>query len=448
MKKEKTVFVCQDCGALSQKWVGRCPACGAWNSMNEQVTAEKENAHRALSRPAALLSQLAPAKETRFPSGNPELDCVLGGGIIPGSLVLIGGDPGIGKSTLLLQMADAVSQAGRKIMYLSGEESAQQIKLRADRMGLAGDGVFLVSEPDLGLIDQYIEEIDPSVVIIDSIQTVYVPEIGSTPGSIAQLRESAARLMELAKRSGRAVFLVGHVTKEGALAGPKVLEHMVDTVIYFEGDRNNYYRILRAVKNRYGPVNEVGILEMSGSGLNPVDNPSRALLGHRGSLPGLSVVATFEGTRAILVEIEALVAPAGFGNPRRMAAGIDGNRLALIAAVLEKRCGLTLAQQDIYLKVAGGVVLKDPAVDLGIAVAIASSFRERKPPDGSIFIGEIGLSGDIRPVPYLDMRLKEAEKMGLTMALIPAAGETGAAANGVGLETVHLNTLDDVLRYI
>ncbi|MGE5416727.1 MAG: DNA repair protein RadA [Acidobacteriota bacterium] len=448
MGKSRTLYVCQECGYGSPKWMGKCPGCNAWNTLVEEVIKEANSSVSAIrTQSAVTLAEIEGEDGHRFSSGIGELDRVLGGGIVPGSMVLLGGDPGIGKSTILLQVAENLSCKGIKVLYLSGEESARQIKMRASRLGMKGTSTYILNEPDISLLSEYINEIDPQLVIIDSIQTVSVPEVGSVPGSVSQLRESTARLMELAKKSDRAFFLVGHVTKEGALAGPKVLEHMVDTVIYFEGDKNNYFRILRAVKNRYGSVNEIGIMEMSGTGLIEVDNASRVLMGDRGDMPGSTIVASFEGTRAILVEVEALVVGAGLGYPRRMATGIDANRLALIAAVLEKKGGLQLGNKDIYLKVAGGTILKDPATDLGVAAAIVSSFYERRVPAGSVIIGELGLSGEIRPVPYLDIRLKEAEKMGLTAALIPK--EKGKRSSDKSkLQIVQAETLDSMLRYI
>ncbi|MGE5543683.1 MAG: DNA repair protein RadA, partial [Bacillota bacterium] len=369
------------------------------------------------------------------------------GGIVPGSLILLGGDPGIGKSTLLLQTADSLGRQGRRVLYLSGEESPRQVKMRADRLGAESANIYILNEPDLSFLPDYLEEVKPDVVIIDSIQTVHVPEIGSIPGSVAQLRECAGRILELAKTSDRPFFLVGHVTKDGTLAGPKVLEHMVDTVISFEGDSNNYYRILRTVKNRFGPANELGILEMSGTGLVEVDNPSRIFLEHRGSFPGLTVVASFEGTRPILVEVEALVVATSIGYPRRMASGIESNRLALLAALLEKRGGLALGNKDIYIKVAGGANLKDPATDLGIVLAIASSYCEHPVLPGGVVIGELGLSGEVRPVPYMNLRLKEALKLGFTSALIPKEIRREELSD-MALSVYTVETLGEALRYI
>lgn len=450
MGKSRTVYICRECGYGSPKWMGRCPGCGLWNTLVEEIIT-KDQAPKEGSKPgqpALALAQIDGSDAGRFSSEVGELDRVLGGGIVPGSLVLLGGDPGIGKSTLLLQVASNLDRKGMRVLYLSGEESARQIKMRAARLGIEGSHIFVLNEPDLSLLDHYISEIQPALAIIDSIQTVYVPEISSIPGSVAQLRESAGRLMEMAKKADLPCFLVGHVTKEGALAGPKVLEHIVDTVVYFEGDKNNYYRILRAVKNRFGSVNEIGILEMTGSGLLEVRDASQILMGERGNLPGTAVVATYEGTRALLVEVEALVVNSGFGYPRRMATGIDSNRLALITAVLEKKGGLALGNKDVYLKVAGGTVLKDPGTDAGIAAAIISSYREACVPPGAVIIGELGLSGEIRPVPFMDARLKEAEKMGFTTALVPREQKERDMSWGGLLKISKVSELRDLLGYI
>ncbi|MGE5397451.1 MAG: DNA repair protein RadA [Chitinophagales bacterium] len=446
MVRNKTVFVCQECGYGQPKWTGKCPGCGSWNSLVEEIRVDLTDSP---STPTAAytLADLPIENSVRISSGIQELDRVLGGGIVPGSLILLGGDPGIGKSTLLLQVAENMSTHKNKVLYLSGEESPRQIKSRASRLGITGTEVYMLNEPDLGLLNNYIEKIDPNVIIIDSIQTVFVKELGSVPGSISQLRECTSRLMGIAKGSGRTIFLVGHVTKEGMLAGPKVLEHMVDTVIYFEGDSNNYYRILRTVKNRYGSVNEIGVMEMSESGLLEVPNPSQVFLGDSSGLPGSSVTASFEGTRALLIEVESLVVATSFGYPRRMATGLDINRLALIAAVLEKRGSLTLSNKDIYLKAAGGAVLKDPATDLGVAAAILSSYLERQIPAGSVIIGELGLSGEVRTVPYLDVRLKEAEKMGFNRALVPA-GSWKDKKSTTGMEIFEASNLNALISYI
>ncbi len=445
MAKVKTVFSCTQCGFQSPKWVGCCPGCESWNTLVEEVQQPRRSAEVVAGLEPRPLTDLLGDETLRFSGGSDELDRVLGGGIVPGSLVLLGGEPGIGKSTLLLQIANYLGTIGRRVLYLSGEESARQIKLRADRLGIHVDTIFILNEANLDLIEGYIDRIKPDLVIIDSIQTVYVPDISSIPGSVAQLRASAARVMELAKRSDRPFILIGHVTKDGSLAGPKVLEHMVDTVIYFEGDTNNFYRILRTVKNRFGPANEIGILEMTGRGLMAVDNPSRIFIEHRGSLPGLAVVASFEGTRPILVEVEALVIQTTMGYPRRMATGIDANRLSLLAAVLEKRGGLNLGSKDIYIKVAGGAALKDPSTDLGILLAMASSFCERPLPHGSIAIGEIGLSGEVRSIPFMGLRLKEAQKLGFTKAFIPR-DQGKEDIRSIDLEIIEVDSLSEALK--
>lgn len=447
MSKAKTLYFCSECGYHSPKWIGRCPGCNSWNTLVEEVIGGTSKTSPVPEGKIPFLSEMLNEEVPRFSSGNSELDRVLGGGIVPGSIILIGGEPGIGKSTLLLQTADSLSRQGRKVLYLTGEESPRQVKMRAERLGVPGDSIYVLNDSNLSVLPGYLEKIDPEVVIVDSIQTVYVQEISSVPGSVAQLRECAGRILELAKTAERTFFLVGHVTKDGSLAGPKLLEHMVDTVIYFEGDANNYYRILRTVKNRFGPANELGVLEMAGSGLLPVENPSRIFLEHRGGLPGLTVVASFEGTRPLLVEVEALVVTTSIGYPRRMASGIDSNRLALLAAVLEKRGGLALGNKDIYIKVAGGVNLKDPATDLGVALAIASSYYERPVLPGGVIIGELGLSGDIRSVPYTNLRMKEALKLGFSHCLIPKEVGKEEPANPE-LSVITVETLGDALRYI
>ncbi|NLV17318.1 MAG: DNA repair protein RadA [Syntrophomonadaceae bacterium] len=444
MAKEKSYFCCSECGYQSPKQMGRCPGCNNWNTLTEELIRPDRPKVAFPGRELRALIDVSGEETMRFQSGNYELDRVLGGGIVPGSLILLGGEPGIGKSTLLLQIADYLDKAGKKVLYLSGEESSRQIKMRADRLGIDGRNIYIINEANLDFLAGYIDQIKPDLVIVDSIQTVYIPEIGSIPGSVAQLRESAARVMEIAKKTDLPFVLIGHVTKEGAIAGPKVLEHLVDTVIYFEGDTNNFYRILRTVKNRFGPANEMGILEMSGQGLIEVDNPSRIFLRHRHGLPGLAVVASFEGTRPILVEVEALVVPSVIGYPRRMASGIEGNRLSLLVAVLEKRGGLSMGNKDVYIKVAGGASLKDPATDLGVALAMASSFYDTPLPSGSIVVGELGLSGEVRSVSNLTLRLKEAKKLGFVRALIP--NETGQeAVNTLGLEVIPVDTLAEAL---
>lgn len=425
----KSKFFCQECGHQSARWLGRCPGCGAWNSFVEEFVnkpaAGAASPGRDRPRPVTEVPALA---EERFPTDIGEMDRVLGGGVVPGSLVLVGGDPGIGKSTLLLQVAHQLSRKLR-VLYVSGEESARQVRLRADRLGALSPGLLLVSETNIDVVERHLRELAPPVAIIDSIQTMFKSEVVSAPGSVGQVRECAAQLMRLAKTTGISIFLVGHVTKEGVLAGPRVLEHMVDTVLYLEGDRHQYFRILRGVKNRFGSTNEIGIFEMRGSGLVEVDNPSTLFLVRRlqGDVPGSAVVAGLEGTRPLLVEIQALVSPAGYGVPRRMTAGVDHNRVALIAAVLEKRVGLNLGNHDIYVNAVGGVKLDEPAVDLAIACALASSFKDIPVDSGMAFAGEIGLTGEVRTVTGVEKRVKEAFKLGFSRFLL--SGQSAVPAN-------------------
>lgn len=420
MGKNISKFVCRECGYETYKWLGRCPGCGQWNTLMEEVQTRPDRS--ALNREIAAipLSDISSSDTYRDSSGIGELDRVLGGGIVPGSLVLLGGDPGIGKSTLLLQVAARIANNGKRVLYLSGEESLPQIKLRAARLQIDSKNIFLLNEANVDLLEDYTKEIKPDLVIIDSIQTVYSQHISSIPGSVSQLRECTAVIMNLAKKSNKAFFLVGHVTKDGALAGPRVLEHIVDVVIYFEGDKNFAFRLLRGVKNRFGSTDEIGLLEMSGLGLIEVADPSYIFLSGSSNTNGTAVTASFEGTRPLLIEIQALVASSGPGYPKRMASGIDQNRLSLIIAVLEKVRGFRLSDYDVYLKVTGGVFLKDPSVDMGIAAAIVSSYREKLIPPDTVFIGELGLSGQIRSVPFLEARLKEVEKMGFKRVVVPA----------------------------
>lgn len=446
MGKNMSKFVCQECGYETYKWLGRCPGCGQWNTLTEevQVRSDKSPQHRDIS--AIPLSDISGSDTYRFSSGIGELDRVLGGGIVPGSLVLLGGDPGIGKSTLLLQVADRIAHTGKKVLYLSGEESLRQIKLRADRLQIDRENIFLLNEPNIDFLDDYIKEVNPDFVIIDSIQTVYSQHISSIPGSVSQLRECTAAIMNLAKKSDKAFFLVGHVTKDGVLAGPRVLEHMVDVVIYFEGDKNFAFRLLRGVKNRFGSTDEIGLLEMTGQGLLEVADPSYIFLSGNGNSNGTAVAASFEGTRPLLIEIQALVASSSPGYPKRMASGIDQNRLALIIAVLEKVRGFRLSDFDVYLKVTGGVFLKDPSVDLGIAAAIVSSYKEKLIPPDTVFIGELGLSGQIRSVPFLDARLKEVEKMGFKRAVVPAGVKN--SGDNYRLQLLEAINIDECIEII
>jgi DNA repair protein RadA/Sms len=448
MGKPLSKFVCRDCGFESVKWLGKCPGCGAWNSLLEESTAPSAKNSNRRSVEALALNAIPQTQVYRYSSGLNELDRVLGGGMVPGSLVLLGGDPGIGKSTLLLQVADNLAKQGSKVLYLSGEESLLQIRLRSVRLGIETEQIYLLNEQNIDLLDSYVQEINPDLVIIDSIQTVYAESLSSIPGSVSQLRECTAKLMTLAKQSQRVYFLVGHVTKEGALAGPKVLEHMVDVVIYFEGEKNYSYRILRGVKNRFGPTDEIGLLEMSGRGLMEVLDPAQIFLNNNEpESSGSAVVASFEGSRPLLIEMQALVALSGPGYARRMASGIDQNRLALIIAVLEKKWGLSLSNYDVYLKVTGGVFIKDPSVDLGIAAAIYSSFRETPLSHDMVFLGEIGLAGDIRSVPFLDNRLKEAKKMGFKKVILPA-GQIKSGFEETGLQIKEIRNLDQLMEVL
>ena len=432
MAKSKTKFICHSCGYESAKWMGKCPGCGAWNTMVEE-TIKKAPANRR-----AAFSRVQTKLE--------EFNRVLGGGVVKGSLVLIGGDPGIGKSTLLLQVSAQLADTAGSVLYISGEESVKQTKLRADRLGINSQMLHVLSETDMEYISSAIQEMKPAFVVVDSIQTVYQSDITSAPGSVSQVRECTAELMKIAKTNGIPIFIVGHVTKEGSIAGPRLLEHMVDTVLYFEGERHHTFRILRAVKNRFGSTNEMGIFEMREEGLTEVLNPSEIFLEERSAgASGSSIVASMEGTRPILVEIQALISPTSFGNPRRMATGIDHNRVSLIMAVLEKRVGLLLQNQDAYLKVAGGVKLDEPAIDLAVAVSIASSFRDTPPNPADCFIGEVGLTGEVRRVSRIEQRVKEAAKLGFKRMIIPEANADGWTIPK-GIEVVGVANVAEALR--
>ncbi|HEX9061830.1 MAG TPA: DNA repair protein RadA [Clostridia bacterium] len=420
MAKNKIKFVCQECGYESSGWLGKCPACCQWNTFVEEKTflSPGKAASSAEIKPVSI-DEVEVLAEERYPSGMKELDRVLGGGVVKGSLILVGGDPGIGKSTLLLQVCQSMPQ-DIKILYVSGEESIKQIKLRADRLGVKNRQLLTVSETSFRLVSELIEKERPGFVVIDSIQTMFSDELPSAPGSVSQVRDVTTGLMRLAKGLGIAMVIVGHVTKEGALAGPRVLEHMVDTVLYFEGERHLSYRVLRAVKNRFGSTNEVGIFEMRDIGLVEVENPSLMMLSGRPSnVPGTVVVSSLEGTRPMLVEIQALVCPTGFGMPRRMATGIDYNRIILLMAVLEKRVGMQLGNFDAYVNVVGGLKLDEPACDLGVITAIASSFRDIAVDTSTVLIGEVGLTGEIRAVGQMEKRVTEAMRIGFKNCIVP-----------------------------
>ena len=424
--KVVSVFFCNSCGYESPKWLGKCPACNEWNTfVEEKMQKDKSGGYKEKNESEIVkLSEIKIEKGQRFETGFSELNRVLGGGLTKGSLTLVGGDPGIGKSTLILQMCDKIKCDG-KVLYISGEESGSQIKMRADRLGINNDNILFLSETDMNVIAEKLKNDRPELLIIDSIQTMYDPTMESTAGSVGQVRAVTGRFMEIAKRKGITTIIIGHVTKEGAIAGPRVLEHMVDTVLYLEGERYFSYRILRAVKNRFGSTNEIGIFEMRDNGLNEVIDPTQIMISENKNAPGSVVVCTVEGTRPMVVEIQALVSQTPFGMPRRMATGLDYNRLILLAAVLEKKAGCGLYNQDIYINVVGGIKINEPAVDLGIAVAVMSGFRNKSIKPGGVIIGEVGLTGEIRGVNFIDKRIYEAEKTGFSYCVIPKSNAKG-----------------------
>lgn len=454
-KGKKTVFFCQNCGHEESKWLGQCPACKEWNTFVEEKVTVSRGSTSAASEAGkervskvVTLSSVSVEEDERIRTGIVELDRVLGGGIVQGSLVLVGGDPGIGKSTLLLQVCQRLSDAGKNVLYISGEESGKQIKLRANRMGTFSEHLYLLCETNLELIRQTIERQKPDMVVIDSIQTMYNEEVSSAPGSVSQVRESTNILMQLAKGMNISIFIVGHVTKEGTVAGPRVLEHMVDTVLYFEGDRHVSYRILRGVKNRFGSTNEIGVFEMRKEGLVEVENPSEFMLSGRPEHASGSVVAcAMEGTRPILMEIQALVCRSNFGMPRRTAAGLDYNRVNLLMAVLEKRAGLPLSNYDAYVNIAGGIRMNEPAADLGIVMAIASSYKNRPVPEDAIVFGEVGLSGEVRAVTMPEQRVAEARKLGFKTCIIPEVSlkALGTSDEKLGIRVVGVRSVNQVI---
>ncbi|MCD2138286.1 DNA repair protein RadA [Salinicoccus halitifaciens] len=454
MAKVKNVFECMACGYESPKWMGKCPSCGGWNQMEEKLvhketkgrgTLGKQAPDEKVSRPTKL-NNVKKSQTPRTLTKSGEFDRVLGGGIVDGSLILIGGDPGIGKSTILLQTALTLSEE-HEVLYVSGEESLEQIKLRADRLDERSDNLQVYCETNLYHIHEEVKRSKPDFLIIDSIQTIFHPDITSAPGSVSQVRECTQSLMNIAKGENIATFIVGHVTKEGQIAGPRMLEHMVDTVLYFEGDQHQTYRILRAVKNRFGSTNEMGIFEMKSSGLKEVLNPSEIFLEERSkNTPGSAIVATMEGTRAMLVEVQALVAPTHFHNPRRMATGVDHNRLSLLMAVLEKSGGYLMQQHDAYIKVAGGVKLDEPAVDLSVIISIASSFKNMEVRGDDCFIGEVGLTGEVRRVTKIESRLQEAAKLGFKRAIVPKSSLAGIQLPE-GLEVQGVSHLTEAIKH-
>jgi DNA repair protein RadA/Sms len=445
--ENKNVFVCQQCGKESLKWLGRCPDCQEWNTLVEKtVVVSPSTFSRSLpTSPPEELSQVLLEESDRILLPLNELNRVLGGGLVAGSLVLVGGDPGIGKSTLLLQVAALVANARGRIAYATGEETLHQVKLRAQRLGIKGDGLFLLAETNLDSILGHMEGLSPGMVVIDSIQSVYLPQLDSSSGSINQVRECANTMMRWAKTHGVPVFLVGHVTKEGAIAGPRVLEHMVDVVLYLEGEPFSPYRLLRSVKNRFGSTNEIGVFEMKGQGLVEVDNPSAAFLSQRGDETiGSVVVPTFEGTRPLLIEVQALTNPTSFGLPRRTGNGVDFNRLLLITAVLSRRAGLKLGTQDVLVNVTGGLKIEEPAADLGIALAIASSLRDAGVDRQTAVVGEIGLSGEIRAVQQLERRVNEAARLGFKHCVVPKANTNISIPQG--MELISVGTLREAIK--
>lgn len=450
MAKAKTVFFCKECGYESSKWLGQCPGCKGWDTFIEEPVVSKSLslATRKEIKEPVLLSDVMAESEKRITSGIGELDRVLGGGIVPGSLVLVGGDPGIGKSTLLLQMCREIVRQGKKVIYISGEESGGQIKMRADRLGVLCGELLLLCETNLDQIEAVVYKHKPDVVVIDSIQTMYKEEITSAPGSVSQVREATGTLMRMVKGTGITIFIIGHVTKEGMVAGPRVLEHMVDTVLYFEGDNQVSYRVLRAVKNRFGSTNEIGVFEMQNSGLKEVKNPSEYMLnGRPEGEPGSVITSSVEGTRPILVEVQALICRTNFNMPRRTAAGTDYNRVNLLMAVLEKRLNIQLGDCDAYVNVAGGMRITEPALDLAIVAAILSSYRNISIDSKTICFGEVGLTGEIRAVNMADQRVAEAAKMGFKTCILPKANEKNVKA-ATGMKLIGVSNIQEVMQYI
>lgn len=449
MAKTKTVFVCNECGYESAKWLGKCPSCSGWNTFFEEkiTTTNKEGVKERKSVIPKPLKEVKGQENTRILTGFSELDRVLGGGFVKGSLTLLGGEPGIGKSTLILQICNTI-QTKEKILYVSGEESAEQIKIRADRLTIKREEILFLGETDMDLIEQAVDQVHPGLVIIDSIQTMYSDEITSAPGSVSQVREITARIMKNCKQKEITTIIIGHVTKEGNIAGPRVLEHMVDTVLYIEGERYFSYRILRGVKNRFGSTNEIGMFEMQNEGLMEITNPSSVLLSDREEQSsGSTIVASMEGTRTLLIELQALVAQSVFGLPRRTANGFDYNRLTLLIAVLEKKAGLLLGNQDVYLNVVGGIKINEPALDLGIMVAVASSYKNVSIPKEVVVIGEVGLTGEVRAVNLIEKRLKEAEKLGFKTCIIPENNKR-LLKEKYKLDIIGVKNVLDVLHYL
>jgi DNA repair protein RadA/Sms len=449
MAKSKTYFACQTCGSQSPKWLGKCPDCSGWNTFVEENPVVSDSPARLTEGPRGVptpISQVSCEGEHRVSTGIGELDRVLGGGLVRGSVVLVGGDPGIGKSTIMLQAMQELASSGAKVLYVSGEESARQIKLRGERLGARSDRLLVLAENTLEEVLKATVSTGADALVVDSIQTLFTPEISSAPGSISQVRECSGRLVIHAKSTGTPIFIVGHVTKDGSIAGPRVLEHMVDTVLYFEGDRGHTFRILRAVKNRFGSTNEIGVFEMKGAGLAEVKNPSEIFLAERqANVTGSVVVSTIEGTRPIMAELQALVTPTSFGNPRRTAIGVEYGRFNLLLAVLEKRVGLHLMGQDVYINVVGGLKIEEPSVDLGMIGAIASAFKDQPVPSSTVLIGEVGLGGEVRAVSNVELRAREAAKLGFDRMIMPKSN-LKKLPKIKGMELVGVERVDDALE--
>ncbi len=449
-KQPKLIYICQNCGYQNPKWLGKCPDCGEWGKMAEELAGPAPTADISsgtMSDPLEI-SEITLTNDTKTKTGLDEFDRAIGGGIVPGSLLLLGGEPGIGKSTLILQVAGMLSQNNRKTVYLSGEESAQQIKLRAQRLSINSNNIYIITGTMLEALLDKLKSINPDFLVVDSIQTTYTDTLPSAPGSVGQIREVAARLLRWAKESGIPTFIIGHITKEGAIAGPKILEHLVDTVLYFEGDKSHSFRIIRAVKNRYGSTNEIGVFEMKEAGLEQVGNPSRIFLEERPeNASGSIVIPCLEGTRPLLLEIQALVGPSPLGMPRRTTIGVDHNRISLLVAVLSKRIGLEMGDQDIFVNVAGGLKVEEPAADLGIVTAMISSFLNKTVDPGTVIFGEVGLAGEVRGVTQPEARIREAEKMGFTRCILSKSNLEGCKAPH-GIKMIGITSVSDLMEIL